>query len=43
MNINLVSCKLSPNKEGEIYNPAGVILKVITEKGGVSPSVIVRE
>ena len=31
-NISLVNCKLTPNKEGEIYNPAGVTLEVITEK-----------
>jgi len=42
-NISLVNCKLTPNKEGEIYDPAGVVITVITEKRGVSPSVIVRE
>jgi len=31
-NISLVNCKLTPNKEGEIYNPAGVAVKIITEK-----------
>jgi len=31
-NISLVNCKLMPNKEGEIYNPAGVVLTVIAEK-----------
>jgi len=30
--ISLLNCKLSPNKDGEIYNPAGVALTVITEK-----------
>ena len=30
--ISLLNCKLSPNQYGEIYNPAGVVLKVITEK-----------
>jgi parallel beta-helix repeat protein len=38
--ISLLNCKLTSNKEGEIYNPAGAVLTVITEK--VSPSVIVR-
>jgi hypothetical protein len=40
--ISLLNCQLTPNKEGDIYNPAGVVLTVITEKR-VSPSVIVRE
>jgi len=31
-NISLVNCKLTPNKEEEIYNPAGLVLTVITEK-----------
>ena len=31
-NISLINCKLTPNKEGEIYNPAGAVLTVITEK-----------
>ncbi|GAI85030.1 unnamed protein product, partial [marine sediment metagenome] len=35
-NISLVNCKLTPNKEGEIYNPAGVVLTVITEKKKLS-------
>jgi hypothetical protein len=32
--INLLDCKLSPNKSGDIYNPNGVAVavKVITEK-----------
>jgi parallel beta-helix repeat protein len=30
--ISLVNCKLSPNSLGEIYNPAGVVVTVITEK-----------
>jgi len=29
--ISLLNCKLSPNQYGEIYNPAGVVFKVITE------------
>ena len=29
--ISLLNCKLTPNKEGEIYNPAGVVLTIITE------------
>jgi len=33
-NISLVNCKLTPNKEGEIYNPAGVVLTVIIQKRG---------
>ena len=34
--ISLLNCKLTPNKEGEIYNPAGagVVLTVIAEKKG---------
>ena len=31
-NISLVNCKLTPNKNGEIYNPAGAVVTVITEK-----------
>jgi len=30
--ISLLNCKLSPNKDGEIYNPNGVVVTVITEK-----------
>ena len=30
--ISLLNCKLSPNKNGEIYNPNGVAINVITEK-----------
>jgi len=30
--ISLLNCKLTPNSLGEIYNPAGVVLTVITEK-----------
>ena len=30
--ISLVNCKLTPNKEGEIYVPPGVALTVIPEK-----------
>ena len=30
--ISLLNCKLSPNKDGEIYNPNGVAVTVITEK-----------
>ncbi|MBA7552881.1 hypothetical protein ES705_45458 [subsurface metagenome] len=30
--ISLLNCKLSPNRLGEIYNPAGAIVTVITEK-----------
>jgi len=30
--ISLLNCKLSPNQYGEIYNPAGVVVTVITEK-----------
>ncbi len=30
--VSLLNCKLSPNKNGEIYNPAGVAVTVITEK-----------
>jgi hypothetical protein len=30
-NISLVNCKLTPNKEGEICNPAGVVLTVIIQ------------
>ena len=41
--ISLLNCKLSPNKDGEIYNPAGAVVTVITKKREVSPSVIVRE
>jgi parallel beta-helix repeat protein len=33
-NISLVNCKLTPNKEGEIYNPAGVVITVIIQKRG---------
>jgi hypothetical protein len=39
--ISLLNCKLTPNKEGEIYNPAGVVYSNY-RKEGVSPSVIVR-
>ena len=42
-NISLVNCKLTPNKEGEIYNPAGGSTYSNYRKMGVSPSVIVRE
>ena len=34
--ISLLNCKLSPNKDGEIYNPNGVVLKVIAEKKKLS-------
>jgi parallel beta-helix repeat protein len=30
--ISLLNCKLTPNKEGDIYNPAGAVVTVITEK-----------
>jgi len=30
--IILVNCKLSPNADGEMYNPAGAVVTVITEK-----------
>jgi len=30
--ITLLNCKLSPNKNGEIYNPNGAEVTVITEK-----------
>ena len=30
--ISILNCKLSPNKKGDIYNPAGVVLTVIAEK-----------
>jgi parallel beta-helix repeat protein len=30
--ISLLNCKLSPNKNGEIYNPNGAVVTVITEK-----------
>ena len=30
--ISLLNCKLSPNKDGEIYNPSGVAVLVITDK-----------
>ena len=30
--ISLLNCKLTPNSLGEIYNPTGVTVKVITEK-----------
>jgi hypothetical protein len=30
--ISLLNCKLTPNATGEIYNPAGAVLTVITEK-----------
>ena len=30
--VSLLNCKLSPNKNGEIYNPAGAVVTVITEK-----------
>ena len=30
--ISLLNCKLSPNKDGEIYNPNGAVVTVITEK-----------
>jgi parallel beta-helix repeat protein len=30
--INLLNCKLTPNASGDIYNPNGVAVKVITEK-----------
>ena len=30
--ISLLNCKLSPNKYGKIYNPAGAVVTVITEK-----------
>ena len=29
---SLLNCKLTPNKEGDIYNPAGAVVTVITEK-----------
>jgi len=35
-NISLVNCKLTPNKEGEIYNPSGTVVTVITEKKKLS-------
>ena len=41
--ISLVNCVLTTNQYKEIYNPAGVVLTVITETEGVSPSTIVRE
>jgi parallel beta-helix repeat protein len=41
--ISLFNCKLSPNSKGEIYNPNGAVVTIITEKKGASPSVIVRE
>lgn len=34
LGISLVNCKLLPNKVGEIYNPAGAIITVITEEPG---------
>jgi hypothetical protein len=30
--ISLLNCKLTPNQYGNIYNPNGIIVKVITEK-----------
>jgi len=30
--ISLLNCKLTPNKNGAIYNPTGVVITVITEK-----------
>jgi len=30
--ISLLNCKLTPNKQGDIYNPNGVAVEVITEK-----------
>ena len=30
--ISLLNCKLTPNSLGKIYNPAGVVITVITEK-----------
>jgi parallel beta-helix repeat protein len=41
--ISLLNCKLTPNKEGEIYNSAGGSTYSNYRKEGVSPSVIVRE
>jgi hypothetical protein len=42
-NISLNNCKLTPNKEGEIYNSAGDSTLSNYIKEEVSPSVIVRE
>ena len=30
--ISLLNCKLTPNKSGDIYNPAGAVVTVITDK-----------
>jgi len=30
--ISLLNCKLTPNKLGDIYNPNGAVVTVITEK-----------
>jgi len=41
--ISLLNCKLSPNQFGEIYNPSGIAITIITEKEGISSPVIVKE
>jgi parallel beta-helix repeat protein len=30
--LTFLNCKLTPNRKGDIYNPAGVVLTIITEK-----------
>ena len=30
--ISILNCKLTPNRKGDIYNPAGVVFTIITEK-----------
>jgi len=34
--ISLLNCKLTPNKSGDIYNPAGAVVTIITEKKSCS-------
>ena len=41
--ISLFNCVLTPNQYGEIYNPYGAVITVITEKREASPSVIVSK